>query len=611
MKKIILSLFLLSAFVSYRSQTVTTQYGTVQGSMSGTVYQFLGIPFASPPVGNLRWKAPQNPAAWAGVLNTTSFAPMCTQKKFSSSSTSYTYTGSEDCLYLNVWTPQTSNPNLPVMVFIHGGGNQQGGASEDGGGTQMYIGKNLSERGNAVVVTIQYRLGPLGFLVHPGLEPETATNKAGNYAVMDQILALKWVKNNISNFGGDTTKVMVFGESAGGLNVGNLLNTPSAAGLFSRACIESASPVLGVYSTERSKGVSFVDSFINTGTAAQKIAFMRSLPADSVVKFSTPPLSGGAVGMNWLSVIDSVYFFDKPFNNFQNGTFNKVPLMLGSNAEEMSISSPPTVTPLMVNLLINTTVPTSLQTQAATLYPPGTNTAQARDSYVGILTDAQFTAPARRMAKCVSLNQTDPVWRYFFSFKHTVAALTPLGSYHGMELFYIFNNWENAALGTGPLFKPQDDSVQKVMLKYWVNFASTGNPNGSNLVNWPQYAAAGDCYIELKATPNGTQCGLRTTKSDLWDNSVSYVPCISTLNVKELYGNETFSLYPNPNNGSFTIEASSTCKVTIVDVLGKNVVSTQIDQGKNHVDMANVDPGIYFVRIDKDGRSMAVKFIKE
>lgn len=360
MRRILLFACVFTLALNSFSQTVTTQYGVVQGNMNGSIFQFMGIPFATPPVGNLRWKAPQTPAAWAGVLNTTSFAPVCTQKKFSQGSSSYTYTGSEDCLYLNVWTPQITGNTLPVMVFIHGGGNQQGGASEEGGGTQMYVGKNLSERGNAVVVTIQYRLGPLGFLVHPGLEPENANGKAGNYAVMDQILALKWVKNNISNFGGDTTKIMIFGESAGGLNVGNLLNTPSASGLFSRACIESASPVLGIYSTEKNKGVSFVDSFITSGTDVQKIAFMRTIPADSVVKFSTPPLSGGAVGMNWLSVIDSVYFFDKPLNNFQNGTFNKVPLMVGSNADEMSISSPPTVTPLMVNLLINSLVPSTL-----------------------------------------------------------------------------------------------------------------------------------------------------------------------------------------------------------------------------------------------------------
>ncbi len=611
MKKLILCLLIASFSATVYAQTVTTQYGVVQGSMNGPVYQFLGIPFATPPLGNLRWKAPQTPAAWAGVLNTTAFAPVCTQKKFAQGSSSYTYTGSEDCLYLNLWTPQTSNSTLPVMVFIHGGGNQQGGASEEGGGTQMYIGKNLSERGNAVVVTIQYRLGPLGFLVHPGLEPENTTNKAGNYAVMDQILALKWVKNNISNFGGDTNKIMIFGESAGGLNVGNLLNTPSAAGLFSRACIESASPILGTYSTERSKGVSFVDSFTNSGTAAQKIAFMRALPADSVVKFEKAPLSGGAVGMNWLSVIDSVHFFDKPINNFQNGTFNKVPLMLGSNADEMSLSAPPSVTPLMVTLLINSTVPASLQAQANTLYPPGSNTTQAKQSYIGILTDAQFTAPARRTAQCVSLNQAQPVWRYFFSFKHTVAALQNLGSYHGMELFYIFNNWENATLGSGALFKPQDDSVQKATLKYWVNFANTGDPNGSSLVNWPQYQSATDCYLDIKATPNGTQCGLRTSQSDLWDASVSFVPCISTLGMNEDHLNTEFALFPNPNNGSFIIDMPVKANIIIRDILGKIILEDNVEQGRSPILIENVSPGVYFLNIEGSGNSKTVKFIKQ
>ncbi len=375
--KALLFLFILTAVV-LKSQTVTTQFGPVQGSMNGSVYQFLGIPFAKPPVNTLRWKAPQNPTAWVTALATTSFAPICPQKKFSTGSAStYTLMGNEDCLYLNIWTPQTGAGTRPVLVFIHGGGNQQGGASEDGGGTQMFIGKNMASRGNAVVVTIQYRLGPLGFLVHPGLETENANNTSGNYAVMDQILALTWVKNNIANFGGDPNKVMIFGESAGGLDVGNLLLTPAAAGLFQRACIQSASPVLADYIATKNKGIAFVDSFTTVGTDVQKIAFMRTLPSDSIIKDEVSPLTGGAVGLNWQSVIDNVLFYNYPSQLIQAGAFNKVPLMIGSNSEEMSLSAPPTVVPAMVTALINTTVPSSLQAQATTLYPPGSNTTQA------------------------------------------------------------------------------------------------------------------------------------------------------------------------------------------------------------------------------------------
>lgn len=605
--KLLFIFFYLSIFTTVYSQIVATQFGQVQGSLNGSVYQFLGIPFAKPPVGNLRWKAPQNPTNWTGTLLTNSFAPVCPQKAFAQGSTSYTLSGNEDCLYLNVWTPQTASANLPVMVFIHGGGNQQGGASEIGGGTQMYVGKNLSERGNVVVVTIQYRLGPLGFLVHSGLEPENGNNTSGNYAAMDQILALQWVQNNISNFGGDPTKVMIFGESAGGVDVGNLLVSPLASGLFQRACIQSAAPVLSAYNTAKTKGVSFVDSFITTGTDVQKIAFMRTVPSDSIIKDETPPLSGGAVGMNWQSVIDGQVFLNYPNPTFQSGNFNKVPLMIGSNSEEMSLSVPQTVTPGMVTLLINSTVPSSLQATANALYPPGTTTTQAKASYIGILSDAQFTTPVRRTAQCVSQNQTAPVWRYFFSHKHTIPALAAYGSYHGMELFYVFNNWENATLGTGPLFKPQDDSVQNAMLQYWVNFANTGNPNGSGLVSWPQFQSANDCYLEIKATPNGSQCGLRTAKSDLWDAAIGFVPCTSSVGLKELSANE-ISVYPNPVNQKLTLLLKQTKqKVELYNSLGVLVFSDELDYSNSEIDMSNLKSGIYFLKVGDSTQ----KIIKE
>jgi para-nitrobenzyl esterase len=147
-------------------------------------------------------------------------------KRVSTRSEDYIIKGEEDCLYLNIWTPTLSNQNLPVLFFIHGGGNQQGSPSSISGGTETYNGKNMAERGNVVVVSIQYRLGPLGFLVHPGLDDESITGKSGNFAVLDQILALQWVQNNIANFGGNPDNIMIFGESAGGVNVGNLLLTP-------------------------------------------------------------------------------------------------------------------------------------------------------------------------------------------------------------------------------------------------------------------------------------------------------------------------------------------------------------------------------------------------
>lgn len=601
--------FLFSVFIS-TAQIVTTQFGPIQGSANGNVIQFLGIPFAKPPIDSLRWKAPQTPNAWTTTLNTTNFAPACPQKSFTQGDTTSTLIGDEDCLYLNVWTPQVGAGTRPVMVFIHGGGNQQGSANETSGGTQLYFGKNMAERGNAVVVTIQYRLGPLGFLVHPGLEQENSNGKAGNYAVLDQILALQWVKNNISKFGGDSTKVMIFGESAGGVNTGNLLVSPLASGLFQRACIQSAIPVINDYNDSKNKGIAFVDSFTTTGTDAQKVAYMRSLDSDTLLKYITTPISGGVVQTPWKASLDNYVFTSTPEQAFQSGNFNNVPLMIGSNSEEMSLSVPLTVSPSMVTLLVNTTIPQAYQSQVLALYPPGANNTQARESYVGILTDAQFTATSRRTARCVSQNQTEPVWRYFFTHKHTIPQLSSFGSYHGMELFYVFNNWENATGGTGILFKPQDDSVQTAMLSYWVNFANTGNPNANGLTSWPQYESATDCYVEIKATPNGNQCGLRTDKSNLWDNVINYSGCTTSIDVNELFNSSNLIVYPNPTSGSISIKSTDQAVIDVIvsDYTGRTIYK-QTNAGE--IDLSSVANGVYILKVTQNGKEFHTKLIKK
>jgi len=603
----------ISAYHAISAQTLATQFGDIQGELNGSIYQFLGIPFAKPPVGALRWKAPENPAVWAATINTIDFAPVCPQKSFDQGSDTGTVMGNEDCLYLNVWTPGIGPGDRPVLVFIHGGGNQQGGASEENAGTQMYFGKNMSDRGDAVIVTIQYRLGPLGYLVHPGLEPENSGNVSGNYAVLDQILALSWVQNNIGNFGGDPAKVMIFGESAGGVNVGNLLTTPLAAGLFQRACIESAVPVINSYEDSQDKGIQYVDSFITTGTATDKISYMRTLSSDALVENETSPVSGGAVGMNWQPVVDNVVFNDFPEQVFQSGNFNNVPLIIGSNSEEMSISVPPTVYPAMVTALINTAVPSGLQAQANLLYPPGSTTTEARASYIGILTDAQFTATTRRIAQCISLNQEEPVWRYFFTYKHSIPALAAFGSYHGMELFYVFNNWENATLGSGALFSASDAFVQDAMLDYWINFATTGDPNGSGLTDWPQYQAGNDCYLEIDATPDGDQCGLRTAQSDLWDAAIGYVSCTSSLGVAETTISNAF-IFPNPGQTLLNIEIQEgrpVQSILIYNLVGQLVKDVAGAKAIDPIDVSGLQAGNYIIRIISGEGISNHKFVKE
>ena len=616
--KIVYTIFALLFFVSVKAQVVSTQFGQVQGHQNGTVYEFLGIPFAKPPVDTLRWRAPQNPNTWGNTLVADSFAPACPQKYFgqltSLGNTTDSTFGNEDCLYLNVWTPNVSNTaKLPVLVFIHGGGNQQGSAGEVNAGTPMYAGKNIAARGNAVVVTIQYRLGPLGYLVHPGLDSESVSHTSGNYGVLDQILALKWIKSNITLFGGDTTKTMVFGESAGGVNTGNLLTTPLAKGLFTRAGIESAGPTITAYSAAKTAGVGFVDSFTTAGTNAQKIAYMRSLPADSLVKYEIQPMSGGIAGSDWGAVIDNVVFTDYPFNIIRSGNFNHVPLLIGSNADETNMTSPQTVTPAMVTQLVNSYFPGS-QAEILTMYPPGVTNTTARTAYVGITTDAQFTTIARNTAQCVSANQTEPVWRYFFTYTYPASQLASLnlGSYHGMELLYVFNNWENIS-GHQVLFKPQDDSVQQIMLNYWVNFARTGNPNGSQsiLTSWPQYHGSTDCYEEIKAEANGTQCGLRTAKTNMWDSVEHFAQCIdTTTGLGEIKNDLMFSIYPNPAQSSFTAELpAQNFDIAVFDITGRRVFEQANVSNRITIDCAIYLEGIYLVQARNQNGSLSKRLV--
>lgn len=612
MKVILLWLFFTIAPFVLMAQTVNTSHGPITGHMNGNIYEFLGIPFASPPVDTLRWKPTLPPTDWVEPISADSFPPKCPQKKYDMGDTAYTLEGEEDCLYLNVWSPDISG-NYPVMVFIHGGGNQQGSSSQISGGTFMYHGKNLSERGDIVLVTIQYRLGALGYLVHPGLEAENVFGISGNYGVMDQIFALEWVKDNISEFGGDPANVTIFGESGGGVNVGNLMTTPMAEGLFHRAIIQSATPLINNYDTAYLEGIDFVNEFLSTGTDSAKIAFMRNVHPDSISMKNSSPLEGGIVQMAWQPVLDNHIFSDYPDKVFQSGSFNQVPLIIGTNADEMLPLVPPTVFPFMLNAFVKSFVPDQYQASVLDLYPTGDTTTVSRESYAGILTDGQFTTTSRRTAQCVSLNQTEPVYRYFFSHTHnpSVPILGEFGAYHGIELFYVFNTWENSPLAFGPLFTDQDDSVQKSILKYWTNFARMGNPNDGLLPIWPEYDAATDCYIEIKASPDNTQCGLRTEKSNLWDEISAYTVCTSSVGVDmDQADNRIVNLYPNPTYGKLNIQSGfelQDIKISIYNLTGKELWTGSYE---NEMDIRHFPPGAYLVRVSCNKGIEISKIIK-
>ena len=290
----------------------------------------------------------------------------------------------------------------------------------------------------------------------------------------------------------------------------------------------------------------------------------------------------------------------------QSGNYNKVPVMIGSNADEMNLSAPLTVTPLMVNALIFLYIPAQYRSEVLDLYPPGTTNEQARKAYVEILSDLQFASPVRRMAQCLSKNQEVPVWNYYFTYKHVQPLLTDLGSYHGMELPYVFNTWENSVFGGKFFNTPQDDTLQTVFLNYWVNFAKTGNPNGNDLEKWPRFYSNSQCYLEINTTPEGAQCGLKNAKLNLWDEVVGFAGCSQSVGFREIrQTNNSFSVYPNPTNRFLFINYSE-FKNPEISVLNSTGQKLNIPNHGNVIDLSGQPSGLYFIQM-KTGKEVCIE----
>ena len=616
MRQFLYFFLFLSMFVTIlpAQTTVTTTYGPISGITEEGALAFKGIPYAKPPVGELRWQAPQPPATWSQTRMTTDFSPKCPQKNFSPTQDSAITEGEEDCLYLNVWTPALSGKR-PVLFFIHGGGNQQGSASETINGAVLYNGKFLASRKDVVVVTINYRLGALGFMAHPAVAAASNSKTSGNYGTMDQVLALEWVKNNIAKFGGDPDNVMVFGESAGAVNTSLLLTVPSAKGLFHRAGIQSGSPVASPYLAGENIGKSFASRMgCATGTLDQQLQCLKALPISKIIAELESPLAGGKVSLGWGPVVDGLIIPKDPISVILTGQHHKMPVMLGSNADEMSASSPPVVTPAQVRTLFDSYVPEAYEAEGLTLYPPGTTNAQARQSYIQTLTDAQFTAPARRMAKGLDIFQTEPVWRYLFS--HAQAGLGAFyGSAHGLELPFIFQSVEETSYGKGAFFNNNDRVVAKAMMDYWTNFARTGNPNGTGITVWPLYDYQKDPYLDIKS-PVASAEGLRTQKSDYWDRARGVATAtrqaLALLGVKM----EVPTIYQEGARVRLNLEEDLVLQIEVYNMLGQKISTVfqwNLSAGEHELplNLPAAAQGMMVLRAQAGGRSLGMKIWKE
>jgi para-nitrobenzyl esterase len=470
---------------------VTTDAGVVAGTASGQTCIYKGIPFAASTAGDMRWRSPASATPWSGVRSATAFGNVCPQLSGTN------VIGDEDCLNLNIWAPQSDGP-LAVMVYMHGGGNRANsnrsaaGISSDG----QYI----AEHGPAIVVTINYRLGALGWLAHPALDAASPSGTSGNYGIMDQVAALQWMQRNIAAFGGDPARVLLFGESSGAQDSWVLLASPFGRGLFTNMLTESAGPANFYQSSladyEAEIGIPAVTA-IGCGTALDVVACLRATPAGVLIRKApgTGTLKHG--GSTYQPAVDGYILPDTVFEVVREGRHNHVPVVLGSNTAE---ASHPAFTGLMAVATEDAYVAAisdlfsdygqSVIDQVLALYPTASY-ASPRAAYVDAATDYRWTCPNRRMANALSKSQNEPVFRYLFSHPVPTGPAVSLGAFHTEELMWVFHTFASQVSGA---FVPSADelALSDRMIGYWTRFAATQDPNSETAVHWPVYGKNAD-----------------------------------------------------------------------------------------------------------------------
>jgi para-nitrobenzyl esterase len=470
---------------------VKTAAGVVEGRADGSVSVFLGIPYAAPPVGDLRWRAPMPAAKWSGIRKAAEFGSHCMQGKVFGDMKFRDPGGSEDCLTLNVWVPaKTPAAKLPVMVWIYGGGFVAGTTSE-----ARQDGTNLAQQG-VVVVSMNYRLGIFGFFVHPELVKETGHNAAGNYGLMDQTAALQWVHDNIAAFGGDPGNVTIFGESAGSFSVSAQMASPLAKGLFHKAIGESGAAFFsGGISFEplaarEEKDVKAVSEKLGVSTLAE----LRAVPADKLLDTFGKP---GPDGFRFGPDVDG-YFLPEPVPAiFAAEKQNDVPLLAGWNHDEGNFGPSPGAQTAAESL--KATAQKDFSDKAAEflrLYPSDTDEHALR-SADDFASDRFIAFSTWEWMEAQSKTGKQPIYRYRFDLG------VPIGpgkrrAYHSSEIEYVFGQLDSK---TDTTWKPEDRQLSAEMEKYWSNFARSGDPNGPGLPKWPVYSAADGWQVMFLDSP--------------------------------------------------------------------------------------------------------------
>ena len=461
------------------SGVVATDAGKVEGVLGADakVRMFKGIPFAAPPVGELRWKPPQPVANWTGVRKAAEFGARCMQPRVFPGKLFRGPDPSEDCLYLNVFTPSpTAAKPLPVMVWIYGGGFTAGSASEP-----RQDPENMAKKG-VVVVSMEYRLGVFGFFSLPELTRESEHHASGNYGLLDQVAALEWVRRNVAAFGGDPHNVTIFGESAGSFSVSALMASPLAQGLFQKAIGESGALLGALRIRPLAEAEAAGEKFANS-LGAPSLAVLRALPADQLYEAASKP---GTIRTS--AVVDGYFLPEDIRSIFTSGKQSHVPLLAGWNSDEGNFKSffkgaAPTVANYVehVHTLFGDHADAFLK-----LYPAATDD-QARRSAQDYEGDRFLAGSTWNWIELQAATGHSRIFRYEFEDAppSAVGSTEPsLGAYHGAEIGFVFENlaWEKLP------WRPEDEKLSHLMCTYWTNFAKTGNPNGPGLPHWPAYS---------------------------------------------------------------------------------------------------------------------------
>ena len=488
---ILFILVIAVATCEFHGQTVQLDAGKIAGVADTTtgVTSYKGIPYAAPPLGDLRWKAPQAVTHWQGVRRADHFGPVCMQDDLKAGSFYQVEfyqkpeTKSEDCLYLNVWTAaKSASERRPVMFWIHGGGFVEGSGS-----LPSFDGASLAKKG-VVVVTINYRLGVFGFLAHPELTKESIDHSSGNYGLLDQRAALEWVNRNITRFGGDPNNITIFGQSAGAMSVVALVASPLDKRLFAKAIMQSGGFIpMAPLSQGEEVGASFV-----TAAGAHSIKDLRARSADQLME-NVRSASKLTTGISRFGPIVDGYFLPADvFSIFARNQENAVQFMAGSTADEGTTLLPPSITVAEYKSSLERRFGAKAS-EVLKLYPASSD-AQAWRSQVDNVRDT-MAAGALTLAE-VREKEGAKTYLYYFDRSLPGRESDHYGAFHSSELVYVFDNLS----AVDRPWTEVDRKLADAMSTYWTNFAKSGDPNSSGMPQWPVWSTSTKLSLELGTT---------------------------------------------------------------------------------------------------------------